>query len=50
MTEAKFEISARFDLWGDLLAKLSDEGLSDLAGAISGERYRREQIKKLEAI
>ena len=43
------KIIMRVDLFSDLMAKLSDEGLSDLSAAIVGERYRREEIKKLEA-
>lgn len=46
MTEiGKVRIECRFDLFGDLLNKLSEEGLSDLEAAIIGERYRRKEIK-----
>jgi len=37
----------RVDLFGDLLAQLSDEGLSNLRGAIAAEEGRRIKIKDM---
>ena len=47
MAISEIEIKAHFDMWGGLLAKLSEEGLSDLESAIIGERYRRIELEKL---
>lgn len=42
---AQADIVFRVDLFGDLLAQLSDEGLSNLRAAIAGEDARRIAIK-----
>ena len=45
---ASVDIAFRVDLFGDLLAQLSDKGLSNLEGSIKAERYIRMEIKRLE--
>lgn len=42
---ASADIVFRVDLFGDLLAQLSDEGLSNLRGAIAAEDGRRIAMK-----
>jgi hypothetical protein len=45
---ASVDIVFRVDLFSDLLAQLSEEGLRNLEGSIKAERYRRIEIKRLE--
>lgn len=42
---ASVDIVFRVDLFGDLLAQLSDEGRSNLRAAITAEGYRRIKIR-----
>ena len=42
---ASADVVFRVDLFGDLLAQLSDEGLSNLRAAIAAEGYRRIKIR-----
>lgn len=43
---AQAEFVFRVDLFSDLLAQLSDEGISNLEGSIVAEKYRRKEIRE----